>query len=337
MMTVTVTVTAQCAYHSQVIHLRKSPFNTTKKTQRQKKLPKINKPTTTKSVIMSRTTTTFVLAVVVAAIAVMSSGGTIQQYQVDAFATPRPSVVWSQQRVVAGSPLKMGFFNDEERKPLTRDSEPEEFFATYVFFFSSKDSIIYIHGRTTFVSWLIVFLGPANFCRLRCCLFIDDLATRMLVCSFCFAAAVQYTVPLLLFVFSCWSVSLTICFILFLIFVFFFDRIVPKLISEQKIKHHLPIHFNSNFFPWVLFRSYFCLGDTATPTRCQTKKRSQSLSLVSSEYLLHSFLDWSHCTLLGTKSFSISNKHIIWLSKRYHCVVTRCILHNYLPLQRDIL
>ena len=85
---------------------------------------------------MSRSTTnttTFILAVVVAAaVAVMSSGGTNQHHQVDAFATPGPSVS-SQQRILAGAPLKMGFFNDEERKALTRDSEPDEFFATYVF------------------------------------------------------------------------------------------------------------------------------------------------------------------------------------------------------------
>ena len=100
---------------------------------------------------MSRfTTSTFVFAVVVATVAVMSPGGiNNQHHQVDAFATPGPSVSSQQRRVFAsssstkgaGTVLKMGFFNDEERKPLTRESEPEEFFATYVFFFRSFESI----------------------------------------------------------------------------------------------------------------------------------------------------------------------------------------------------
>mmetsp|Transcript_16415 Transcript_16415/g.40049 ORF Transcript_16415/g.40049 Transcript_16415/m.40049 type:complete len:108 (+) Transcript_16415:161-484(+) len=86
---------------------------------------------------MSRSNTfvsTVVFAVVVAVVAMSGSN----QQRVDAFA-PGPvaqrthhgaGVVNSQ--IVNVKTLKMAFFNDEEPKKLTRESEPEEFFSTYV-------------------------------------------------------------------------------------------------------------------------------------------------------------------------------------------------------------
>ena len=81
------------------------------------------------------TTITSVLAVVAAVVVVvaMAGGNHEQLQQVEAFAPPAP--VTSQRAAGRGmdiKTLKMGFFSDEEPKKLTRESEPDEFFATYV-------------------------------------------------------------------------------------------------------------------------------------------------------------------------------------------------------------
>ena len=89
----------------------------------------------------------------------------------------------------------MGFFNDEERKPLTRDSEPEEFFATYVSFFK-KNRFNRRHGRTTLVYWLIFFVRKMLTSSM---LSLYYFTTWVLG----FVAVVQFAVPLLPFVISC--------------------------------------------------------------------------------------------------------------------------------------
>mmetsp|Transcript_16416 Transcript_16416/g.40050 ORF Transcript_16416/g.40050 Transcript_16416/m.40050 type:complete len:122 (+) Transcript_16416:161-526(+) len=95
---------------------------------------------------MSRSNTfvsTVVFAVVVAVVAMSGSN----QQRVDAFA-PGPvaqrthhgaGVVNSQ--IVNVKTLKMAFFNDEEPKKLTRESEPEEFFSTNTDKMSDEEKI----------------------------------------------------------------------------------------------------------------------------------------------------------------------------------------------------
>lgn len=85
---------------------------------------------------MSPIRSTFVstTAVIVAAFAVVAMMSTTSR-QVEAFAplpTPRWTVGGVNQQIVNVRTLNMGFFSDEERKALTRDSEPEDYFQTYV-------------------------------------------------------------------------------------------------------------------------------------------------------------------------------------------------------------
>eukprot|EP00529_Nitzschia_sp_RCC80_P034705 CAMPEP_0113493464 /NCGR_PEP_ID=MMETSP0014_2-20120614/28605_1 /TAXON_ID=2857 /ORGANISM="Nitzschia sp." /LENGTH=122 /DNA_ID=CAMNT_0000387327 /DNA_START=129 /DNA_END=497 /DNA_ORIENTATION=- /assembly_acc=CAM_ASM_000159 len=96
---------------------------------------------------MSRSNTFVSTVVVAVVVAVVAMSGSNQQ-QVDAFA-PGPvaqhrthqgvGVVNSQ--IVNVKTLKMAFFNDEEPKKLTRESEPEEFFSTNTDKMSDEEKI----------------------------------------------------------------------------------------------------------------------------------------------------------------------------------------------------